>query len=418
VIDAACERKFVLVIGDFMRNALSFGLMVTSFVLAAGCDSANQETASQGSGASSTSGGGGGTGGGAGSGAGPAETQGCEPDVTLFVTPDDPAERGPWPVGASTVTIGALTAEVWYPAERGSEAGKTGVVYDLRQWLPPSEVGKIPDGAAPFQTCGCYDELPLDTAHGPYPVVVFVHGTAGFRTQSLAHMEHWASRGFVVIAADHPGLYLGDALDFNFTSDLPGDTQKILAALPIPEGDLAFLAGHLDTTRIGLAGHSAGGNGIAKLGGEPGVRVIIPLAAGGVEPSATLESTLVMGGVLDKVVAYDKQIEGFAASSPKKRLVGVASTGHLFPTDLCWMTNAAGQDIVETAKMYMIKNANLASGLFDCPEGQLAQELQRSIVNHATTAALEETLACKPGNPFEGIQAKYPEIAEYQEALE
>jgi hypothetical protein len=383
---------------------------------AVGCGSG--EAPSSGGSGGAAAGGTGGTGGAAGGTGGvPAEAVGCSGDVKLYATPDDPAARGPWPVGARTVKIGELTAEVWYPAELGSEKGKEQVTYDLRQWLPASEVGKIPDGAAPLQTCGCARDLPLDAAHGPYPVVVFIHGTAGFRTQSLAHMEHWASRGFVVVAADHPGLYLGDALDFNLSNDLPGDAQAVLAALGAPAGDLDFLAGHADMTHVGLSGHSAGGGGIEGLGGEAGVRVLIPLAAGGTEPSPTLESTLVMGGLIDQVVDYGQQVQGFTDSAPAKRLVGVAGAGHLFPTDLCWMANADGQDIVEVALMYDIKNANLASGLFDCPDDQLAQDIARSIVNHATTAALEEKLTCKAGNPFEGIQGKYPDVAEYKEEL-
>lgn len=412
------HRRARLSFATIARSLLCLALLGT-----AGCEdqdpaaSTGGSGGSGGSGATGGSGGTGGVGGTGGSGAGPAETTGCSDDVILYATPADPAARGPWPVGARTVTVGALKTEVWYPAQLGSDAGKDPVAYDLREWLPESEKAKIPDEAAPQQPCGCHRDLPLDAAHGPYPVVLFIHGTAGFRTQSLAHMEHWASRGFVVLAADHPGLYLADALDFEFGADLPADAQSILAALPAAAGDLAFLAGHIDTTRIGLSGHSAGGGGVAGLGGEPGARVIMPLAAGGTEAGANLESTLVMGGVLDKVVAYDEQVSGFGSSPAKRRLVGVGNSGHLFPTDLCWMTNPAGQDIVTTAQMYDIKNANLAGALFDCPEGQLAREIQRDIVNFATTAVLEETLVCKPGNPFEDIQTQYPDVADYQEAL-
>ncbi len=404
------------------RSALvssSTALVAALFSLAlaaTGCDSGETTTTggTAGSGGTPT----GGTGGSGGTGgAAPEEVFGCDDGVTLYATPEDPAARGPWPVGARTVKIDTLTAEVWYPAELGSDAGEEQVIYDLRQWLPSSEMGKIPDEATPFQTCGCYRDLPLDTGHGPYPVVVFIHGTAGFRTQSLAHMEHWASRGFVVVAADYPGLYLGDALDFNLGNDLPADTQTILTALGAPAGDITFLEGHVDMTHVGMSGHSAGGGGIKGFGATPGVRVLIPLAAGGVEPSATLESTLVMGGLNDQVVAYSQQVQGYSDSAPTKRLVGVANTGHLFPTDLCWMTNKDGQDIVTTALMYDIKNANLASGLFDCPEGQLARDVARAIVNHATTAAFEEKLTCKAGDPWAALQTTYPDVAELKEEL-
>ncbi len=395
-------------------------VFVASLVLAgaatAGCGDAGT-SASGGSGGSGGSTATGGSGGSTATGGAPAETQGCSAEVKLLATPEVSADRGPWPVGAKTVKVDTLTAEVWYPAELGSDAGKTNVTYDMRDWLPASEMGKIPDTAAPVQQCGCYRDLALDAKHGPYPVVVFIHGTAGFRTQSLAHMEHWASRGFVVVAADYPGLYLGDALNLNLSNDLPADTDKILAALGAQGGDLAFLKDHIDMTHVGLAGHSAGGGGIKGFGATPGVRVLIPMAAGGADTSPTLESTLILGGLNDKVVKYDNQTTGFADSAPTKRLVGLSNTGHLFPTDLCWVTNDQGQNIVQTAQMYGIKNANLANGLFDCPEGQLAREKARDIVNHATAAALEETLTCKAGNPFEGIQAKYPDIGDFKEEL-
>ena len=32
-----------------------------------------------------------------------------------------------------------------------------------------------------------------------------------------------------------------------------------------------------------------------------------------------------------------------------KRLVVIGNTGHLFPSDLCWMRNDAGEDIVTIA---------------------------------------------------------------------
>lgn len=407
---------------------LALALLALPLWLLSGCADDEAPIAAGGTAGAGASGGAGGMGGGAGgtaAGAGAAgsaglmlpETEGCEPGVKLLATPQDPAARGPWPVGARTTKVGELTVEVWYPATPGSEQGKPAVKYDLRQWLPESEQGKIPDEATPLQECGCQRDLPLDEAHGLYPVVVFLHGTAGFRTQSLPHMEHWASRGFVVVAADYPGLYLGDALNLKLKNDLPGGTQQVLDALRAPSGGLAFLAGRIDMTRIGMAGHSAGGKGIQGFGVEPGVRVLIPLAAFGVKPSPTLESTVVVGGLADQVVKYENQTKGYESAAPPKRLIGLGKAGHLFPTDLCWMTNAAGQNIVQTATQYQIKNADLASVLFDCPP-DLPRDRARDIINHVTTAAFEEKLTCKPGDPFATLQATFPEVVEFEQALE
>ena len=55
----------------------------------------------------------------------------------------------------------------------------------------------------PWLTSSSLDEPPPDTAHGPYPLVVFSHGNGGMRLQSLFFTEYLASHGYVVIAPDH-----------------------------------------------------------------------------------------------------------------------------------------------------------------------------------------------------------------------
>ena len=235
-------------------------------------------------------GGAGGVGGGGGGGSGGGGTvAGCS-GQSLLALPSDPSARGPWPVGARTVTLAGLTVEVWYPATPGSDAGQMPAVYDIREHLPAADAAKIPDADNPWQSCDCVRALPLDDGHGPYPLVLFVHGTAAFRTQSLTFMTHWASRGFVVVAADHPGIQLKDVLASPLglpgASDQAGDANKILDALAAPSGDIAFLAGHLDGARIAASGHSAGGGAIAGLGGR--AAVLIPMASMGTQTGATL----------------------------------------------------------------------------------------------------------------------------------
>ena len=40
--------------------------------------------------------------------------------------------------------------------------------------------------------------LTLDIEHGPFPVIVFIHGTAAYRQYFMHIVEHWVSRGVVV----------------------------------------------------------------------------------------------------------------------------------------------------------------------------------------------------------------------------
>ena len=352
-------------------------------------------------------------------GAVPEDVPACE--GTLYAVPEDPALRGPWPVGVKTVSVSGLTTEIWYPARIGSEAGAERASYDIRLALPPSEQSKIPDSDNPVQPCDCFRNLPLDDGHGPYPVVAFVHGTAAFRTQSLAQMEHWASRGFVVVSSDHPHLWLADYLTFNIVgADPPGNVRKVLEALRAPAGELAFLANHLNLGRIGLVGHSAGGNAVSSVSGTAGARVVIPMAAGGVAQSSSLESSLVMGAADDKVVPYSGQVNGYGTTPSKKRLVGIANAGHLVFSDLCALSNAEGQDLVQIAQEHQVANANLAGLLWDgCADAQIDPRLGMSITSYATTAVLEETLRCDPraAAKLTQIRSRFPEVSEYREAL-
>ena len=367
----------------------------------------------------SGSGGSGGSGAG-GSGAGPAEVQGCE-GTTLLESDADTSLPGPWPVGAKTLNIGGLVVEAWYPAKLGSDMGASAVEYDIRDFLPAAEAEKISEADRPRQVCNCFADLPVDDAHGPYPVIVFVHGTAGFRSQSLELTSHWASRGFVVLAADHPGLYLKDLLGGlcgagPVERDLDGDLAALVAAVKSGVG-LGDLGAIVDGTRIGMSGHSAGGGAIEQQGEV--AQVLIPMAAGGVTAGAALKSTLVFGAKEDQVVEFSAQQEGYAASPAPKRLAGLSPAGHLAFASLCEIVNDAGEDLVAIGKANQVCGLEFGDALFDCDPSYVEAQRGWTIVNDLTSATYEETLHCQPSRAdrLTGAQDRYPELAEYQEEL-
>lgn len=350
-----------------------------------------------------------------------ADLEGECPDTTLRPRPADPSVRGPWTVGARTVEIEGLQAEVWYPAEDPA-AGLEPVVYDIRDALPASEQDKISDEDNPWQTCDCYRDLPLDEAHGPYPVVLFVHGTAGFRSQSLPHMVHWASRGFVVIAADHPGLWLADLLSLacgqgSVPQDLQGNLDSLIAAVRGEVPGLEAFGDRLDATRIATSGHSAGGGAVASTGDR--AQVVIPMAAGGVEPGGALASSLVLGAMSDSVVAFSNQVDGYENTPPRKRLVGISNTGHLAFSEMCALRNAAGDDLVTIAEASGVCGVGLAGGLFQCDESFVPDPDGWDIIHFASAAVLEETLHCEPraAEALARIGERYPVVLEFREAL-
>jgi hypothetical protein len=362
----------------------------------------------------------GGAGGAGGAGGVLEETNACD-GATLLASSDDTSLRGPWAVGARTLSIEGLTVEAWYPSLPANAASPARRQYDIRDWLPASEEGKISDADAPVQTCDCYSDIPIDADRGPYPVVIFVHGTAGFRSQSLELVTHWASRGFVVLAADHPGLNLRDLLGSicgagNVPRDLPGDLARMVGAVQSGAG-LGDLASSIDVARIAMAGHSAGGGAIEEQGAV--AQVLIPMAAGGVASGSSLRSTLVLGSLEDQVVDYTEQTSGFDASPAPKRLVGLSPAGHLAFSSLCAIRNGSGEDIVTIGEANDVCGLQLAGALFDCDASYIAPEAGWPIIHDATSAVLEETLHCAAGRAerLAGLQARHPAVAEYREVL-
>lgn len=351
-----------------------------------------------------------------------AELTGCD-GAALLASAADPSKRGVWPVGARTVTVDGLTTEIWYPATPGSEAGVPTARYDIRLSLPATEAAKIPDDDNPWQSCDCARDLPFDATRGPFPVVVFVHGTASFRHQSLALVTHWASRGFVVIAADHPGLVLGDLLAMACGGNPPpqnlsGDLDKLFGAIASPAGDMAFLAGHIDHTRIAVTGHSAGGAAAAGASTRPGVNAVIAMASVRPATAATeLKSSLFFAGTLDAIASAGQVKNAWLDSPTPRRYVAIENGGHLAFSDLCATKNSEGQDLLAIAQEHGVCGAQLAGFLFDCDPAQIEAQLGWDIINFASTSVLEETMQCQPPRDLTTIQERFPQVSDYQQAL-
>jgi pimeloyl-ACP methyl ester carboxylesterase len=396
------------------------------------------------SGASGAAGGAGDVGGasGAAGGAAAPSVPGCA-GSTLLAVPGDTSVRGPWPVGEKTVKFGRFSAvEIMYPAKPGSEAGKETIKYDLRIFLPTKEQSKVPDAQATFADQNTYRDLPIDDAHGPYPVVILIHGTSAYRIASFSSQAQWASRGFIVIAADHPNLCLSDFLataGCGLTApalDLSGDVDSELAAVTTPSGDLAFLTSHVDVKRVALVGHSAGAFYGAQYTTKPGVEMFIGLAGvHSANASASLKSSLYVAGIADMVLPYrpggaggkgsilypGTDTEAYTASpgppAAKKRLVGITAGGHLNVTDLC-DPNPQGKSAIETAAANGVCGVSTIQtlGLADC--GTIDRKKAITIVNDVTTAALEETLQCADrAAPISQLKSRYPDVGDFHEAV-
>jgi len=135
-----------------------------------------------------------------------------------------------------------LRITVWYPAA----PGVTEMPLDIG---PPSHPLFTPGSAAP--------SAPFADAVR-HPVILFSHGFGG-----TARLMAWfgtalARAGYVVIAVDHPGNNGADRMTVPGAIlfwERPGDLVAALARVRTDPG----IAPHLDLTRLGVAGFSAGG---------------------------------------------------------------------------------------------------------------------------------------------------------------
>ncbi|MFC7494627.1 MULTISPECIES: alpha/beta hydrolase family protein [unclassified Nocardioides] len=275
----------------------------------------------------------------------------ADPDpgpVVEDLGPDSFAERGPFKVGEVTLALPANDApvEVWYPAHRVDVAGKRPAHYDLVDWLPSYLQSALPDGAKVTHPSGGVRRVPV--AEGRFPLVVFGHGYAGFRTQSSFLTSWLASWGFVVAAPDHRSRDLTAVL--GEPDDSTSDVRDLRATITLlreldgrPSGRFS---GHVDTERVGAVGHSAGGAAVEALAVvDRRVATFVAMAgatvgAFGEEKSGPRSRVphrpgLILAGTADGVAEVDGLVAAYDALRTPKRLVLLEGAGHHAFSDLC-----------------------------------------------------------------------------------
>ncbi|WP_431894111.1 alpha/beta hydrolase family protein [Nonomuraea sp. bgisy101] len=194
-----------------------------------------------------------------------------------------PAPTGPHRLGMREVHLvdqkrnRELMVSVWYPARPGDEP--------LAPYMTPNAAGYFDQGAPamglkPGQVdwAGVRTHARKDAApKGRWPVVLYSPGWGSLRTLGTSTVEDLASRGYVVVTVDHtheapfvefPGGRLETAKRPQGDDYLrPGmetrlaDVRFVLDRLPSLKG----LAQAMDLSRVGMFGHSFGGDTAAEV---------------------------------------------------------------------------------------------------------------------------------------------------------
>jgi fermentation-respiration switch protein FrsA (DUF1100 family) len=270
-------------------------------------------------------------------------------------------------------------------------------------------------------------EVPA-SAEGPFPLVLFAHGSQSYRNQSTFLTAHLASWGFVVASVDYleRGLrgFLGERPDPPMDdAELTRMVVTLLESENQTEGSL--LEGIVATETVAITGHSAGGGTSIRFGGDPEVVTYIPLSAGiSSDPDRMTDlpdkPSLWLTGKTDGIVDPARTIAAFDASSAPTRLVLIDDMGHLGPSDICTIGESGGGVIALALEAGLpIPESLQRLGTDGCGEDDVIEE-GWPIVRHFVTSQLRWAFGIdeEPIGMSQEIQSEFPEATfEYDEAL-
>lgn len=275
---------------------------------------------------------------------GPPTTEPAPPEITAA----DLAAPGPYAVGVVTRALPeGNPVEVWYPAEEASRGGTVG--YTVRDFLPPAVGALVPDTVDDTRTIDATRDA-APSADGPFPVVLFSHGSTSFRLQSSVLAQHLASWGIVTASTDHPSRDLLNAIGGTAEGQPPSiDDFRSLRTYLTTLDDDAVIGGALDNSRVALGGHSAGGGTIVQMASDEGILGYVSYASGLGDAAPNVPS-MFMAGELDMIVdPITRTAAAFDTAPSPSWLWSFADSGHLAFSDLC-AVGAEGATLIDLAE--------------------------------------------------------------------
>ncbi len=180
---------------------------------------------------------------------------------------------------------------------------------------------------------------------GPYPLIVFAHGSGGLGTGYDVLLRTWAAAGHVVAAPAFP-IARDDAAAGDWQLDLPklpGDMTFVIDQVLRLNADAGSpLRGAVDPNRIGVAGHSMGGMTALAVAGntcchDPRIKAAVILAGretpfgSGQFWSRIRTPLLLVHGDADYNVVYGDGRRAYANAPPPRFLLTIVNGDHGTP---------------------------------------------------------------------------------------
>ena len=284
----------------------------------------------------------------------PAPEPTPEPEPTPALTPAPTPEPTPEPsvvftefgeylVGVTTLELGEEPGQqplsVWYPTVSEDLRGEEPEIYDSSQVIPEAFRALIPQSMQGMVETNAYrDALLADGS--PFPVIIYSHGFGGHRDVAIFLTTHLASHGFIVASPEHIHRNL-PAQAFGTAESSPekdqADIAKVLARLE------RYNEPMVDTSRVGVIGHSAGARTALDALANESVLAAIPLAGGGTPPPEAAEKPiLVIVAELDLTVPTENSLASYDSAPGPRTFVSLAQAGHNSFTDSCPVILAGG----------------------------------------------------------------------------
>jgi hypothetical protein len=256
------------------------------------------------------------------------------------------AERGPFEIGVTTIELSDRPMEVWYPVDPADVSDEPRDEYFIRDFVSSFFDSLIPPDVNPPYVTDAVRDVPA-SPDGPFPLVLFSHGFASYRTQSTFLTTHLASWGFVVISPDYLNRGLRSVLGEpppTSRSDASVADEAIEAARAMTSESGNPLEGRIDGSTVYPIGHSAGGGTSLRLLSRPDVTMAIPLASGYGLPTLLQNPLLLppdkavtwIAAPGDQVVSIEDVRRGFDYTAGERRLVEIGGSGHVNAfSDIC-----------------------------------------------------------------------------------
>ncbi|GAA2148938.1 ricin-type beta-trefoil lectin domain protein [Glycomyces algeriensis] len=229
---------------------------------------------------------------------------------------------------------------------------------------------------------------PTDTSQGTFGAIAVVPGYTASWAAEGAWMGHWlASFGFVVIGIDTNSP--------NDWDDARG--TQLLAALDYLT-QASPVRDRVDSTRLGVMGHSMGGGGAVNAAmRRPSLQAAVPFAPASFSQNMSNVSvpTLLMGARDDGTVTHSSitSLYNSKPASTEAAYVSLTRGGHGFPT---WGNSEVTRRVIPWLKIWIDNDTRYTQ--FMCPG--LADNT--GVASYSNTCGFEPGGPGGPGEPEEG----------------